>query len=228
MLPDIVAIAEQHGLQINPYSRSREEVACKCPFCHEDSKPGKKRRYYLSLNSKDQVFKCWFCKESGGVFRFISLLENIPEEKVKQRFRKRRIVHPAERLSQNQRRLLREHTGVREPNWKQMRERDFSYYLRSLDLFWDSWKEFLMKEQRDAYFQLIVGIKTCTYQNYIEKIRQREREIESPLLESVLQIYSCASRPKWTEDAERFVDQFKTKPVSPEPTKAGMDGGYKC
>ncbi|MBB6021411.1 hypothetical protein HNR77_002506 [Paenibacillus sp. JGP012] len=117
---------------------------------------------------------------------------------------------------------------MREPNWKQMRERDFSYYMRSLDLFWDSWKEFLMKEQRDAYFQLIVGIKTCTYQNYIEKIRQREREIESPLLESVLQIYSCASRPKWTEDAERFVDQFKTKPVSPEPKKAGMDGGYKC
>lgn len=220
MLPDIVGVAEQHELLINPYSRSREEVTCKCPFCHEDSKPGKKRRYYLSLNSKDQVFKCWFCKESGGVLRFISLLEGVSEDQVRQRFRKRKIVHPAERLSQNQRRRLRQSIGGKEPNWSQMRERDFSYYVRSLELLWQQWNEFLQREQQEAYFWLAIGIKTFKYQKYIERIRQREREIESPLLEHALQIYSCAARPDWTEDAERFVHSLKS--VSPEPVKAGM------
>lgn len=220
MLPDILDIADQNGLIIKPFSQSREEVLCKCPFCHEDSKPGKKRRYYLSLNTKDQVFKCWFCGESGGVFRFISLLEGVPEEQVRQRYRKRKIVHPAERLSRNQRKLLRQHTGGKEPNWKLMRERDFAYYMRSMDLLWEQWNEFLETERQGAYLWLIIGIKNFKYQKYIERIRQREKEIEAPLLDDVLQIYSCSVRPKWTEDAERFVCNFKS--VSPEPERAGV------
>ncbi|WP_059051386.1 hypothetical protein [Paenibacillus senegalimassiliensis] len=220
MLPDILDVADQNGLIINSFSKSREEVLCKCPFCHEDSKPGKKRRYYLSLNTKDQVFKCWFCGESGGVLRFISLLEGVPEEQVRQRYRKRKVVHPAERLSRNQRKWLRQHIGGTEPNWKQMRERDFAYYKRSLDLLWQQWNEFLEIERQGAYLWLIIGIKNCKYQKYIERIRHREREIEVPLLEDLLQIYSCAVRPKWTEDAERFVCNLKT--VSPEPEKAGV------
>ncbi|MDU5950538.1 MAG: hypothetical protein E6Z15_26185, partial [Paenibacillus macerans] len=67
------------------------------------------------------------------MLRFISLLEGVPEEQVRQRYRKRKIVHPAERLSRNQRKLLRQHTGGKEPNWKLMRERDFAYYMRSMD-----------------------------------------------------------------------------------------------
>lgn len=220
MLPDIVSIAEKHGLSINPYSRSREEVTCKCPFCHEDSKPGKKRRYYLSLNSKDQVFKCWYCKESGGVFRFISLLEDVTEDQVRQRYRKRKVIHPAERLSQSQRRCLRQSTGGKEPNWSKMRERDFAYYKRSLDLLWQQWNEFLEREQQEAYSWLIIGIQSFKYQKYIERIRQREREIESPLLEHALQVYSCAARPQWAEDIERFVHRLKS--VSPEPVEAGV------
>lgn len=221
MLPDILDVADQNGLITNPFSRSRDEVLCKCPFCHEDSKPGKKRRYYLSLNTKDHVFKCWFCGESGGVFRFIALLEGVPEEQVRQRYRKRKNVHPAERLSRNQRKWLRQHTGGKEPDWRQMRERDFAYYKRSLDFLWQQWNEFLETERQGAYLWLIIGVKNCKYQKYIERIRQREKEIEAPLLDYVLQIYSCASRPKWTENAERLVCNLKS--VSPEPEEAGMN-----
>ncbi|MGG1880342.1 hypothetical protein ABDI30_22605 [Paenibacillus cisolokensis] len=222
MLPDIVSIAEQHGLQINPSSKTREEVSCKCPFCYEDSKPGKKRRYYLSLNSKDQVFKCWFCGESGGVLRFISLLEGVPEEQVRQRYRKRKIVHPAERLSRNQRKQLRLYMGdgIKEPDWNLMRKRDFAYYKRSLDFLWQQWSEFLETERQGAYLWLIIGITNCKYQKYIERIRQREREIEASLLDYILQIYSSASRPKWTENAERFVCNLRS--VSPDPKEAGL------
>lgn len=60
----------------------------KCPFCREDAKLGKEKKFYLSLNTVDQVFKCWFCKESGGVFRLIALLEGAPEGKVIEQFRK--------------------------------------------------------------------------------------------------------------------------------------------
>ncbi len=225
MKSDIVDVARQQGLQINPRTLHHEEVLCKCPFCHEDSKPQKKRRYYLSLNSRDQVFKCWFCGESGGVLRFISLLEGVPEEQIKKRYRKRKIVHPAERLSRNQRKWLRlfmDSVGVQEPDWKLMRKRDFAYYLRTMDLLWQQWQAFLEKELQDAYFWLVLGISTGRYQKFIERIRKREKEIEAPLLKHVLQIYSCSSRPKWTEEVERFV-HILDHPISPEPETAGME-----
>ncbi|MDQ0338154.1 hypothetical protein J2S00_000938 [Caldalkalibacillus uzonensis] len=109
MLPEILPNAEQHGLIINERTREKREVLAKCPFCEEDSKPGKEKKFYLSLNTQDQVFKCWFCGEAGGVFRFISLLENIPESEVIERYRGKKgkyKPHPAERLTLSQLRLL--------------------------------------------------------------------------------------------------------------------------
>lgn len=226
MLPDIVDVAEQHKLEMNTRTRNNKEVLFKCPFCYEDSKPDKKRRYYLSLNSHYQIFKCWFCGESGGVFRFISLLEDKPEREIKQRYRKRKIshLHKAEKLTRNQKVKLAEFLGnekLQEPDWRMMRERDPSYYQRTLDLLWKEWQAFLENEKREAYFWLIHGLMYKQYQQAIARIRKREKEIESPLLDHVLQIYSCASRPKWTEDTEKFVRIFKYS-VSPEPVEAGM------
>lgn len=203
MLPEILEVAQKNKLVLDPQSKNREEVLSKCPFCHEDSKPGKKRKYYLSLNTKKQTFKCWFCGESGGVFRFISLLENIPESQLIQRARKRKIIHPAERLTRTQLVLLGERFGYFTlPNWREMKQRDRSYYLRTLDLVWEDWKQFLEIEKRDAFRELILGISLRKYSDSVERIIKREQEIGVLLINEVLMIYSCAERPKWTESIE--------------------------
>lgn len=94
MLPEILEVAKKHKLIINPRTLHNEEVLCKCPFCQEDSKPGKNRKYYLSLNAQSQVFKCWFCGESGGVLRFIALLEGVPEERCAQNIAAAVLIRP--------------------------------------------------------------------------------------------------------------------------------------
>lgn len=208
MLPSIVEIAEDYGLRFDASSRNREEVRCKCPFCHEDDKPNKERRYYLSLNSKDQVFRCWFCGEKGGVFRFISLLKGISEEEVRKHYRKRKVVHPAERLSSHQRTLLRQWLGGKEPDWRAMRERDYAYYKRSLDLIWQDWNEFIAYELQQAYFFLLLGIRSGKYQVYVERIRRREKEIEWALLQPVCEVFSQAERPAWTNEVESRVERY--------------------
>ncbi|WP_035723194.1 hypothetical protein [Gracilibacillus boraciitolerans] len=63
LLPNIVEVADSHGLDCNFKTRGKKEVMFKCPFCHADSN---KNRFYLSLNEDKNVFKCWHCKESGG------------------------------------------------------------------------------------------------------------------------------------------------------------------
>lgn len=210
MLPSVVEIAKEQGLIFNPSARSRwgVEVTCKCPFCEEDTKPGKQRRYYLSLNSKDQVFKCWFCKESGGVFRFISLLEGVPEEEVRKRYRKRKILHPAEQLSRNQRRLAQEWNGIAtDPDWRKMRERDSAYYVRTLEHLWVEWYAFLYQEYKDAYYNLLMGIRFKRYSEYVEKIKKREAEIEAPLLKPICEVYSMPLRPTWATEVEDFINR---------------------
>lgn len=209
MLPNIVDIAQEHGLHMDHSSRNKEEVKCKCPFCHEDTKQGKQRKYYLSLNSKDQVFKCWFCGERGGVFRFISLLEHVDENSIAQRYRKRKIIHPAERLNRNQRYLLRQSLGGgNDPDWRRMRERDMAYYKRSLEWLWGEWKAFVEREEQQAYFWLLLGIKTQTLEKYVERIEQREQQMEVPLLQPACEWYSASKRPAWTEEIEKKIEQY--------------------
>ncbi|GGI98098.1 hypothetical protein [Paenibacillus hunanensis] len=225
MLPSIVEIAEQHGLIMDSSSRNREEVKCKCPFCHEDSKPNKERRYYLSLNSKDQVFKCWFCGERGGVFRFISLLDQLPEAEVVQYYRKRKTVHPVERLTSHQRHLLRQWLGGKEPDWLKMRVRDAAYYKRSLDLLWEDWQEFVACEQQHAYFELILGIQCQKYPVYVERIQKREKQIDVNLLQYVCETYSMAQRPEWTCAIEQRVEQMLIEIQISEMANSRTNGG---
>lgn len=226
MLPNIVDIAEQHGLIVEASSRFRKEVKCKCPFCHEDSKPNKQRKYYLSLNSKDQVFKCWFCGEKGGVFRFISLLEHVDQKDIVQRYQKRNIIHPAEQLNRNQRHLLRQSLGGgSDPDWRRMRERDMAYYKRSLEWLWAEWNAFKEREKQQAYFWLLLGIKTRKYEKYVEHIRQREKQIEVPLLQYVCTMYSLAERPTWTNEVEQSVDRMLTEIQMSEMNELRLKGG---
>lgn len=205
MLPEILPVAERHGLKFDPKTLGKKEARAKCPFCKADSAPGKERKFYLSLNTQDQVFKCWYCGESGGVFRFISLLEGIPESDVVERYREQKgkgyKPHPAERLSLSQYRLM----GYKQkPDFVGLRKCDLRIYKRKRDECWQDWRDFVAGERRSAFQTLIVGIHDINFQKAVQKIREREKEIGAELLKPVLNIYSLSERPEWTEQAEAF------------------------
>ncbi|QZT33677.1 hypothetical protein HUR95_15855 [Caldalkalibacillus thermarum TA2.A1] len=201
MLPDIMPVAEQHGLVINERTRGKREVLAKCPFCQEDAKPGKEKKFYLSLNTEDQVFKCWFCGEAGGVFRFISLLEDVPESEVIERYRFKRgkyKPHPAERLTLHQLKLIDVNF---KPHWAELRKYDKQLYFKVRQEVWERWKSFLFVERRSAFQQLYMAIETGTYSRFVANVKQREREIGVPLLEPVLDVFSREQWPTWVEEA---------------------------
>ncbi|HET7658422.1 MAG TPA: hypothetical protein VFK37_09025, partial [Bacillales bacterium] len=200
MLPDILPVAERHQLVFQPQTYCKKETRAKCPFCGEDLKPGKKKKYYLSLNTESQVFKCWFCGVSGGVYRFISLLEGTPEFTVKEKYCKSSYqVHPAERLTKQQLHLI---DYYRRPDWYRIRQRDPQYYRRTRNLIWQEWKAFVANQQRFAFQLLVIGIRKGNYQKAIQGIQEREKAIQWPLLKKALRLYSCAERPAWTEQAK--------------------------
>jgi len=200
MLPDIVEVAREHQLKINERTLGKKEVLSKCPFCMADS--GKRNKYYLSLNPADKVFKCWFCGESGGVFRFIALLEGVPEQEVMKRYGiQRRKRHPAERLTTRQLKLAG-FSG--KPDWQALKERNLEHYEDTLDFVWAHWKDFLEREKRMAFCTLVEGIHFLQYKEAVDKIREREREIGYPLLRDVLLAYSLPDRPRWAEIGEHM------------------------
>ena len=123
------------------------------------------------------------------------------------RFRRRR-THPAERLTRKQRLLL---GGYKDPDWEAMKKRDRKYYLRTMDRLWERWNDFLESEREEAYFLLVLGIRFGKYREYVEQIRQREKQIGASLLKEVLDVYSSAVRPAWTEKVEAQIDAFGIK-----------------
>lgn len=204
MLPSILDIAKDHKLIFNPKAYGKKETLCKCPFCEEDTKPAKRKKYYLSLNTEIQVFQCWFCKESGGVFRFISLLEGVPERDVVDRYRKKKgctyQLHPAEKLTSQQFKLLR----LEKPDWVDIRRFDYQSYKKLRILVWKAWKQFVGNEKRFSYQLLVAGIESGRYQYVIEKIQKREKEIGVSLLQDVLKLYSLQERPEQLIELEGF------------------------
>jgi hypothetical protein len=206
MLPNIISIAEENGLIFNSKTMGKKEVLCKCPFCHEDAN---KRRFYLSLNTQDQVFNCWYCKASGGVFRFISLLSGVPESEVIQKHRKANgkqvyKAHPAEELTTAQLRLIGFHG---KSNWFEIRKRDKDYFKRTLEYIWSEWQAYLDTQKRISFQILIMGIKTGIYTQAIRWIEEKSKEIGYSLLPDVLKVYGTDTRPAWAEDAHVLVEE---------------------
>lgn len=194
MLPSILEVAEQHGVVIDSKTYGRKETLAKCPFCHEDSKPHKQKRFYLSLNTEAQVFKCWFCGESGGVFRFISLLEGVPEAEVVKRYYGGRKVsgkHEAETLTTRQYRLL---GYTRRPDWFSLEERDREFAARAKNLIRQEWNEFVRKEIERARKLLEFGIRSGEKEKVIRLIEKRERETGISILKPVLNSFKTPRR----------------------------------
>ncbi len=79
MLPSIVDVANELGLECVERTRSKKEVYYRCPFCaHHNPK--------LSLNPAKNVFKCWHCGESGGVLDFEAKLTGKTFTEIKQQY----------------------------------------------------------------------------------------------------------------------------------------------
>lgn len=99
MLPKILEVAEKNGLVIEPRSYGKKETMAQCPFCA--SNDGK---YKLSLNTVDNVYKCWSCKESGGVLHFEAKLTGLSYQEIKEKYfkGKKKSVNLAEILTSKQ------------------------------------------------------------------------------------------------------------------------------
>ncbi|WP_126429971.1 hypothetical protein [Brevibacillus marinus] len=212
MLPSIIEIANQHNLILKPQRGGSKEVLGKCPFCRADE--GKRGKYYLSLNVKDQVFRCWYCGEKGGVFRFESLLTGIPESEITDKYRisSRKSIHPALKLSTRQLQLI----GFSEkPNWVQMRTQDKGYYERTRDWIWTEWCAFVQEEKEKAFVILLVSIFTHQYTKGVHTIQKREREIDHPLLDELCKMFSLSRWPEWAIEAKRFAMHLANPTANP-------------
>lgn len=207
MLPEILPVAEKYGLLIYERSRGKREVRAKCPFCKEDSKSGKERKFYLSLNTKDQVFKCWYCGESGGVFRFIALLEGTSESEVIERYRKgkrQQKLHPAEKLTSRQLQMI----GFQKPIWNKLKRRDYRYYERTCHYVWSEWRHFIQTEKYFLFRILVSAIENGNYLKAVAIIKEREQKIGVPLLEPILKTYSLSVWPKWAKKTVEIGDVY--------------------
>lgn len=205
MLPDILEVAKKHNLTFHPKTYGKKQTLAKCPFCMEDDKPKKKHRYYLSMNTIDHVFQCFFCKEAGGVLKFIALLEGVRQNEITARFRKKKgnryKLHPAEKLLTYQYQLM----GIQEkPNWVELRRFDIQSYKRFRTLIWKAWKQYVNREIRISFKLIVVGIESGNYEREIARIKKREKEIGADLLEHALKLYSLSYRNGWLEEDETF------------------------
>lgn len=139
MLPNILDIAEEYNLTLDKKSYGKKETLAKCPFCKEDEKPNKTKTYYLSLNTKNQVYKCWFCKESGGVLRFEANLSNLSFTEVRQKHfgKHREKLHSAFKLTPEQ---------LEEINWLSIKQKSFRQFQKCPDQIWNDWKRYVYYE----------------------------------------------------------------------------------
>jgi len=218
MLPSILEVAREHGLYQDERTLNKKEIRFKCPFCAGDK--GKEDKYYLSLNVEDNVFKCWLCDESGGVLKFIALLQGKSVEEVKQdlwgdRKKPQRKLHPAERLTPAQLKML----GMKGPGWYALRKRDYALYRRTLNWVWTEWKEFVATEKRDAYMRFYATEDTGLRKKICCETAAALSLNSSELMMEFLNIKLAKNKPQWAKDAENFVHAMRKDLVSPELTQ---------
>lgn len=157
MLPEILKVAEEYGLTFNPRYHGKKETLCKCTFCEEDSKPGKGNKFYLSLNTQDQVYKCWYCGVSGGVLDFEAKLSGLPYNKVREKYfgKRKKPVHPAESLNARQLRLI---------GWAEYKRKDRDDFKKNRESVLIDWKKYEHGElvKHFALFMVIAHIENQT------------------------------------------------------------------
>lgn len=169
MLPKILDVAEENGVTIKPNTYGKKQVLCKCPFCEEDSKPGKAKKFYLSLNTDEQIFRCWYCGESGGVLQFEAKLTGLSYEQVKEKRlgKLRKPLHPAERLNPKQLDAI---------GWREKKRKDRKAFVKSREEVFRDWQEY-------EYTELVGLFAEFTVIAFLDTPKERHEELLRYLME---------------------------------------------
>jgi len=224
MLPSVLEVARQHGLQMNAHcsSHREKEVRFKCPFCEADAE--KNGKYYLSLNTSKNLFKCWACGEAGGALKFIALLENKSVEEVKRdlwgsKRSPQKPLHPAEKLRPDQLRAM----GFVGFNWGKLKQGDQAYYQRTLNLVWQEWLAHVAILKKLAYVVLLTMRESGEIKRYSQKYAVQLGTSAGDLLLELTSVKFARTKPEWAKSAEWFVKEAKKseKLVSPDQSMAG-------
>ena len=199
LLPPILEVADKNGLKINERTRKRKEVACKCPYCYQDQA---KEKYYLSLNTDYNVFKCWRCKASGGVLKLMAYLEDCSEKELIQNIRKQGGYqyrkHPAEQLTSDQLRAI----GYPHVNWIESRKYDDQLYKAFRAHVITKWRAYVEGKKMDAYRALFLGLITNSFQAGVNKVREIEKHTNEKMLDDLLKELSKEQKSDEFADIE--------------------------
>lgn len=202
LLPNILEIANRNNLEANPKTLNKKEIRYKCPFCHADA--NRRNKFYLSINENKNVFKCWYCKESGGVLKFISLLEGKSEQELIEEIRQQNgstyQKHPAERLSGYQLDLI----GYPKINWVKNREYDVQFYKIFRERVWNEWKDYVRNKKRFCYQLLYVGLISGEFKKSVEQVKEVEKELNEEFLQSLLDLLFKESKDDQTFQVENI------------------------
>lgn len=148
MLPNIVNVAEENGLILNPRTVHKREVFAKCPFCLGDANVSNK--YKLSLNSEKNVYKCWLCKVSGGVLDLESRLTGKSFEEVREKYfgQSKRKRHYAENLTPIQ---------LKKIGWHEFKRANYNDFLKKRDAILHDWNAYCFEEKKKHFALFMVA-----------------------------------------------------------------------
>lgn len=184
LLPNILEVAQNNNLEADPKTINKKEVRFKCPFCHADA--NRRNKYYLSINESKNVFKCWYCKESGGVLKFISLLEGKSEQELIEEIRQQNgwsyKKHPAERLTRMQLELI----GYPKIDWIRNRKFDYDFYIAFRDKVWTQWQAYIKEKKQYCYQLLFVNLISGNFKKGIEQVKEIEKVLNVNFLNDLL------------------------------------------
>lgn len=188
MLPSIIHVAKQFGLEADEKTFDNKEVRFKCPFC-----PSPSDKYHLSLNKDKNLFKCWKCGESGGVLKFEAMLSNQSFEQVRQKYfgKRKEKIHPAYLLTPQQ---------LKKIGWDNMKQEDFQNFVENKDKVYKEWRKYAYWEyvKHYALLTLIAYFPFKEYQLYHWLSESAQKSGVPNLWEHLIKEYnSKAKKKKW-------------------------------
>lgn len=233
-LPDILEIADAHGLEKSRYKGDRGWIRYNCPFCPQYGL-SRDHNGKLYLHPGAKTFNCFRCGSKGGIIPFIALLEGKHEHDVTVRLqeaykekqqtngpkplRKKKGLenHPAMQLTTRQWKLMG-FTG--KVTYEDIRN-DPSLARRTLHWAWQEWEHYV-RFQLSSVFVLYAMAQWIGDE---ESHRHAAEEIEKrigvkDLWQKAEEVYQIPRRlwPKWAVIADcaaiemyRFLKGFDQK-----------------
>ncbi|WP_040980440.1 MULTISPECIES: CHC2 zinc finger domain-containing protein [Oceanobacillus] len=163
MLPNILDIAQACNVEIDSKTYGKKETRAKCPFCQEDAKPEKRKKFYLSLNTQDQVYRCFFCGEKGGVLKFEANLTQKSFTEVKEKYfgKNKKSLHPAYQLNAEQ---------LSRIGWQKYKRNNFKDFLKNREQVENDWNQYVYTELV-KYYALFLCINQLNGAKKIEAMK---------------------------------------------------------